>query len=323
MNCKEIKYFLLGCENPDLPPADVKAHLAVCAGCQDWQNRLAVIEMNVPFLPVPDSAARTQLLRTIQTRPMPSGSAAAVSDAVSGVDAMLSQPQEVETRPLPTRSSTTKRAGVLPFFRAWEPSARRYAAGAVAATILLVVFGWMVFHTPHPPVAGVPTPHASADPLLASIIQRDLRLADAESPSDRFLILSYLADDLSTEIKKLAPVPEAKGVLDDLVKRYEEVVRDGLLEGANKLDKLPAPKRNDLLNSVGERLQVAGREADELGVRLGPRIPNSSREALRRLTNVAKEADDRLRDLRVQNISQEPVHAHAADRAVLVRRNSP
>ena len=51
MNCKEIKYFLLGCENPDQPPADVKAHLAVCAGCQDWQNRLALIEMNVPFLP--------------------------------------------------------------------------------------------------------------------------------------------------------------------------------------------------------------------------------------------------------------------------------
>src|SRR4029077_1061301 len=69
MNCKEIKYFLLGCENPDQPPADVKAHLAVCSGCQDWQNQLAMIEMNIPFLPVPASAARAQLLRMVLSQP--------------------------------------------------------------------------------------------------------------------------------------------------------------------------------------------------------------------------------------------------------------
>ena len=62
MNCKEIKYFLLGSENPDQPPAEIKAHLAVCKSCQDWENRLAVIELNLPFLPVPASAARAQLL---------------------------------------------------------------------------------------------------------------------------------------------------------------------------------------------------------------------------------------------------------------------
>jgi hypothetical protein len=321
MNCKEIKYFLLGCENPDLPPADVKAHLAVCAGCQDWQNRLAVIEMNVPFLPVPDSAARTQLLRTIQTKPMPSVGAAAVSDAASApAGAMLSRPQEVEARPFLTRSLTTKRAGVLPFFRAWEPSARRYAAGAVAATILLAVLGWMVFHTPHPPVADGPTPHSSADLLLASIVRQDLRLAKSDEPAERFLVLADLADDLSGEVKRLAPVPEAKGVLDELVNRYEEVVRTGLPQAAQKL---PDKTRNDLLNKVAERLQVVGRKAEELGDQLAPKIPSSSRAALRRLTNAAQNGDDRLRDMRVQNLQQEPVNIRLGDASALVRRNSP
>jgi hypothetical protein len=321
MNCKEIKYFLLGCENPDRPPAEVKAHLAVCAGCQDWQNRLAVIEMNIPFLPVPDSAARTQLLRTIQTRPMPSVGTAAVSDTASGVGATLSRPQEVEARPLPIRSSTTKRASVLQFFRAWEPSARRYAAGAVAATIMLAVFGWMVFHTPHhPPIAEVRTPHSSADPLLASIVRQDLRLAKSDEPAERFLVLADLAEDLSGEVKRLAPVPEAKGVLDELVDRYEEVVRTGLTEAAQKL---PDKTRNDLLNKVAERLQVAGRKAEELGDQLAPKIPISSREALRRLTTAAQNGDNRLRDLRVQNLHQEPANIQLGHRSALVRRNSP
>jgi hypothetical protein len=340
MNCKEIKYFLLGCENPDQPPAEVKAHLAICAGCQDWQNRLAMIEMNVPFLPVPDSAARAQLLRTVRSQPMPVRSetpnAIAVlepsmgdqvaSDAAS-VGAMLSRPHQADSKPSPIRESmpplgsASRGAGVLHFFRTLEPSARRYAAGAVAATILLAIFGWMVIRAPHPPGVIEPqTPHSSPDPLLASIVRQDLRLAKVDEPAERLLVLADLADDLSGEVKKLAPVPEAKGVLDDLVKRYEEVVRSGLLGVANKL---PAQDRDELLNKIGERLHVAGREAEELGERLSSRIPNSSREALRRLTKVANEADERLRDLRTENIRQDLKNGRAADRAVLVQRYSP
>src|SRR5439155_10960084 len=178
----------------------------------------AVIEMNVPFLPVPDSAVRAQLLRTVRSQPVPvrgetSNPAAvaetSVGDEVSPVGAMLSRPHPADIRPVPItrgRESMPARrgAGVLHFFRAWEPSARRYAAGAVAATVLLAVFGWMVFRTPHPPgAADAQTSHSSPDPLLASIVRRDLRLADVDTPSERFLTLAYLADDLSDEVKKL------------------------------------------------------------------------------------------------------------------------
>ncbi len=333
MNCKEIKYFLLGCENPDQPPADVKAHLAVCSGCQDWQNRLALIEMNVPFLPVPASAARAQLLRKVLSQPrlVVGDDHIVVAAAESSVETRVAVKDTVgpvsrAVEPISPivmttgRSSPRRGAGLLRFFRDLEPSARRYAAGGLAAAILLVIFGWMVIRTPHPPTPGTQIARPSSDPLLASIIERDLRLAGAERPSTRFLALADLADDLSGEIKKLAPLPEAKGVLEELVKRYQEVLRQGLLEVAKKL---PGADRDDLLNTVGERLHMAGRTADELGEQLGAKIPNSSREALRRLTSAAYEGDRQLRDLRVQNIQKEPGNTRPRDGSALVRRDNP
>lgn len=321
MNCKEIKYFLLGCENPDQPPADVKAHLAVCSGCQDWQNQLAMIEMNIPFLPVPASAARAQLLRKVLSQPKLIRSEEAVAAeslvetgvAVKDTVGPVVRSAEAKTPVLTDSDLSRVGAGILQFFRRLEPSARRFTAGGIAAAILLVIFGWMVIRTPHRPQIADSPPARSSDPLLSSIIQRDMCLARAERPSDRFLALADLADDLSGEVKKLAPLPEAKGVLDDLVKRYQEILGDGLLKVAKKL---PVEDRDDLLNKVGDRLHAAGRTAEELGNQLGATIPNSSRQALRDLTKAAKEGDRQLRDLRVQNLQ-------LRDNAVLVRRDNP
>jgi hypothetical protein len=333
MNCKEIKYFLLGSENPDQPPAEIKAHLAVCKSCQDWENRLAVIELNVPFLPVPASAARAQLLRKVLSFPVlvrgeegassiaaHGESASALSKESSPADLKQVQPDSPVKRSAVNLAPRTG-TDILRFFRTLEPSARRFAAGGIAAAVLLIVFGWLVMRTPNRTRnSDLQMARASTDPLLANIIQRDLRLADASKPADRFLALADLAEDLSGEVKNLAPLPEAKGVLDDLVRRYQEVVRDGLLPLAKKL---PAETRDDLLNTVGERLHVAGRKTEELGDQLASKIPNSSREALRRLSKAAYEGDQRLRDLRVQNLRNEPRDVRAPDSAVLVRRGNP
>jgi hypothetical protein len=138
-------------------------------------------------------------------------------------------------------------------------------------------------------------------------------LARAENASDRFLALANLADDLSGEVKQLAPLPEAKGVLEDLVKRYQEVLQNGVLEAAKKL---PVGDRDDLLNKAANRLHAAGRTADELGNQLGAKIPNSSRDALRQLTRAAYDGNRQLLDLRAQN-------RPPRDNAVLVRRDNP
>lgn len=166
----------------------------------------------------------------------------------------------------------------------------------MAAAILLVVFGWLVIRTPHRPVASIDQfAGRNGDPLVATILQCDLRLAEAENAVDRFRALADLADDFSHEVKNLAPVPEAKQVLDDMVMKYEKVVNAGLLELAKDL---PGGERNKLLNEVGDRLHKTGREVEELGDKISPRIPKASRETLRRLTQIAYDGDKKLRDLR-------------------------
>lgn len=313
MKCKEFKYFLLGCENPDQPPADVKTHLASCADCQDWQNRLALIEMNVPFLPVPASVARADLLRRIFSQP----AVAKIRETGKIEERELSMEIPQSSADAERRDASARRgSGILTFFRSMEPSARRFAAGGVAAAVLLMVFGYMVIRTPHRPgntIAQIP--RQASDSLVASILQRDLRLAEADNAADRFLALADLADDFGGEVKTLAPLPEAKEVLDDMFKKYQKVVNAGLLEVAKDL---PGGERNKLLNEVGERLHKTGREVEELRDKLGPKIPNGSRETLRQLAEVAFAGDKKLRDLREVSGTR-PGEA----RAMVVRREAP
>ena len=331
MKCREFKYFLLGCENPDQPPADVKTHLAVCADCQDWQNRMALIEMNVPFLPVPESAARAELLRRIRIQPAP----AQIKEGGKAKELrMEDQESKIETPILrhpsslhaAERSSSRRGLRVLGYFREMEPSARRFAMGGVAAAVLLIAFGWMVIRTPHRPVNVVAqTSRQSSDSLVASVLRRDLQLAEAENAADRFRALADLADDFSDEVKSLAPLPEARDVLDDLTKKYEKVVNEGLLETAKQLplQDLSAKDRDDLLNKVGERLHVAGRTVDELGNQLSAKIPNSSRQAMKRLSDAAEVGDRKLRVMRSEASLPPPTKGHSPDSTVLVRKEAP
>jgi hypothetical protein len=207
-----------------------------------------------------------------------------------------------------------------------EPSARRFAMGGVAAAVLLIAFGWMVIRTPHRPVNAVaPNSRQSSDSLVASILHRDLQLAEAENAADRFRALADLTDDFSDEIKSLAPLPEAKDVLDDLTKKYEQVVNEGLLETAKQLplQDLSVKERDDLLNKVGERLQIAHRTVDELGDQLSAKIPNSSRQALKRLSDAADNGNQKLRAMRSEASLPRPANGQRPDSTVLVRKEAP
>ncbi len=328
MKCKEFKYFLLGCENPDQPPADVKAHLAACADCQDWQNRLALIEMNVPFLPVPESAARSDLLRRILSQPaLVRTKETKMMLAEETAPGSQSTPADMKPSKAASAISSERRdvsarrgTRIWAIIRDLEPGARRYATGAVAAAILLAVFGWLVIRTPNRPIATITkTSRLTSDPLVATILQRDLRLAEAEDAADRFRALALLADDFSDEVKSLAPVPEAREVLDDLVMKYEKVVNDGLVEVAKDL---PGGERVQLLNEVGDRLHKTGREVEELGDKLRLKIPKASRDTLQRLTRIAYAGDKKLRNLREVS-AMRPVDAQPAVTTVLVQKEKP
>jgi hypothetical protein len=324
MKCKEFKYFLLGCENPDQPPADIKAHLASCSDCQDWQNRMALIEMNIPFLPVPASAARSELLQRILSQPPIAVSTTKEASGEKGLRLEITPSSSFDSRslvgPRLAAPTTRRKTGIITFFRAMEPSARRFAVGGMAAAVLLVVFGWLVIRTPHRPIsAGDLAARRASDPLVATILYRDIRLAESDSAVDRFRALADLADDFSSEVKSLAPLPEAKDVLDDLVRKYEKVVTAGLVGMAGEL---PGGERVQLLDEVGERLHKAGREVDELGEKLGPHIPKASRQSLKHLTDVALAGDKKLRDMREITLSQAVGH-QPSDEMVLARKEQP
>jgi hypothetical protein len=114
-------------------------------------------------------------------------------------------------------------------------------------------------------------------------------------------------------------LPDAKEVLDDLVNKYKKVVNDGLVQFAKGL---PADERVKLLNEVGDRLHKTGREVNELGDKLGSKIPNASRDTLRRLTQIAYDGDKKLRDLREVS-SARPVQMRERDTTVLVQGERP
>jgi hypothetical protein len=290
MKCREIKYFLLGSENPDQPPADIQAHLAVCTNCQEWQNRLVHIEMNLPFLPVPQTAARNVLLKRIFAQLVVAESG---ERQAKGAGARVEAPGSLVPRlSLGTRADRTANAGsqaelgnqggtipiaadhsrpsrvraALSAIRSMEPGLRRFAGGSVAAAVLLGVLGWLVLRGPHNPPQVAERVRPAQDPVLASILQRDLRLAEAENARERVLALADLAEDLSKEVKALAPKAEAKDLLVVLVKDFRNVVANGLVPVAKDII---GDGRNDILNAIGDRLHRAGREAEEQNCQKG------------------------------------------------------
>jgi hypothetical protein len=151
---------------------------------------------------------------------------------------------------------------------------------------------------------------------LASILQRDLRLAEAENARERVLALADLAEDLSKEVKALAPKAEAKDLLVVLVKDFRNVVANGLVPVAKDII---GDGRNDILNAIGDRLHRAGREAEELA--MTNNLPDSSKKPLQELGRIAKKADDQLRALR--NEAANDLSRNSAATAVAIRKERP
>ena len=53
MNCDTLHRRLLGLERPELPPPELRSHLAGCAACREWHRHLVEVERQAAGLPVP------------------------------------------------------------------------------------------------------------------------------------------------------------------------------------------------------------------------------------------------------------------------------
>ena len=272
MKCRTVQNRLLIAEDPAHPAEEVQAHLQACAPCRHYQRRLLRLESHVPLLPIPPSQVRAEMVRQFLA-----GSAPAVSAVVNGTAADHPIPPPI----LALRNSPATGRRLIPRYR-W------YAAVGVAAAIFLLIFDGLVLWNPTPSGKGHKE-QAIQDPLLASLLERDLRLAKAGNPRDRIEALADLADDLQEHTRKLSHRAEAED-LRRLAKLFERVVEEGIVRGAPAV---PAAQRPRVLGSIADRLTRAGQDAGSLAAA----VPESSAPALRLIALAARHGGDQLRAL--------------------------
>jgi hypothetical protein len=281
MNCEALHSRLLGSEKPDRLTAEVAAHLKSCAACRKWQRRLVHLERNVALLPVaPAPRGKAEFVRQFvaaELEPL-SAEREAPSESTNGVTTV--QTWKFEKLATALRTSLQAPRATL---NAFPAPARRRIAAVLAASLLLLAFGLWI-NSPTFPFTPKPP-----DPLLASVVERDLRLAAAKSPSERVETLADLADDLQGSTRSLIN----HGQPDDLkalANLYEQVVRDGIVAQASSLS--PAEKAR-LLKGIAQRLADAGDEAEKL-IKV---LPESSAAPLNIIVRAARDGDRDLRNL--------------------------
>jgi hypothetical protein len=157
------------------------------------------------------------------------------------------------------------------------------AAGAAAALLLAALLWWSRGRDQGPDaLVERPTP----DPFLASLMERNLTLARAESPRDRVEALAGLADDLHGETRLLATTAEARD-LDDLASLYDQVVRQGVAARARDL---PPEQARQVLSAIAARLGQTGAACDELARQLS----DDSARPLRTMAATARDVQQEL-----------------------------
>jgi hypothetical protein len=215
MTCQECQQQLLTEDDPALQSLVVAAHLAECRACQEWQQRLARIESNVPLLPVPSSNAGEKLQRLF----------------------------------LASAPITTEKITVVVRKSSWKPfiTIMSGMAAALLLTALGIVLGNMLSRGVHKnePLVKRPAPDETTQPspdikvarnktLPALILACDLRLAQTTDPGERVDVLSDLAGILHTESKTLAQAGATKE-LAALAKLYDKVLQSGVPAQARNL----------------------------------------------------------------------------------------
>jgi hypothetical protein len=235
MNCETCQRRLLATEDPKVPAAEVRAHLAGCPACQRWQRQLLRLERHVPLLPVPPSQARERLLGELLGQPVPAPAAV----------------------PLPPPSAPLPRK---PWWR--RPLVVRVSGAAAAAVLIAcgILLG-RVLTRQEPPVAEAPL--AEQD-FVIRLVDCDTRLAETDSPSKRVQTLAELADALHRESDALRRANGGEDELREVARLYARVIREGIVARARTL---PRDERRQVLDPIVNRLARAEREARQQAAR--------------------------------------------------------
>jgi hypothetical protein len=277
MNCQVAQRRLLSTLDPDRASEEVRAHLAYCGECQEWQAQLIRIERHVPRLPVPRSEVGQRLVRRFADTAPP----VAVTSGPSWPIVELASPGFQKNRKLPAL--------------AWTRTHARSLAAAAAVLTICSLAAWylqdLAQRAPSPP----PREKADPPPLLGVLIRHNVRLAMANNPADRVAILADVADDLQQEMRWLAREGDPED-LATLARLYDRIVREGIMVQAQGL---PAANRRPVLHPVANRLAVAARHAHELM----REVSSPAASSLSRVADAALDGQHRLHALEIEGTS--------------------
>jgi hypothetical protein len=290
MNCRRIQNRLLYLASPDKPPPRIRAHLAECAACREWQRQLLLLERNVPFLPVPPSRNRQAFLSQFRAAPIqtPMPMRQRANPANLPVLHPLLIPKAAVAAPSnPKPISLPRLSPTWGMRRSWT------VAAGVAATLLLVCSGWGLLSSGDDASRSTRA-RIPLDPFLVNLIGCDLRLAEAATPRERVEALADLADGLQDEMQTMLPGAEAEDV-QHLARLYDEVVRKGVMANAGALT---AKERGLILEGIMQRLTRAAGAADNLA----QKVPPASSAPLRLVADAARAGDSRLRELLLEHL---------------------
>lgn len=214
MKCHMFQRRLLGADSPDSPADDIQAHLDACASCREWQGWLIQMEKNVALLPVPRSNARADFVqRFLLNSPTD--------------DAHASRTRDANGTPVSYPLLSTHKDQGLQLLGFTQQSARvwRYAAIGMAASLLLFLLGWWSLEPPQtsPRSPAVVQPSLPPDPLVASLMTRNLVLAKAKTAEERAEALAYMASDLRGVAGTLSPTSDMNELRKDLKQLHDRI----------------------------------------------------------------------------------------------------
>jgi len=274
MNCEAVQKYLLGSESPERPSPEASAHLAGCAACREWLQRLIQVETAAARLPVPRAdTARSALIRRILTQ------------------APAKKPATAEHR----------RPSIAIVLGSWilDPRAsprRRVGAGlvaGVAAALLLFVTVLLVRYAYHQPQVAMATPKAPPkDRLLADLDRYGIKPVETDGPIARINAMADAADQLYDHGKKDVPagLPDTEVIA--LTQLYTRVLEEGILKSAEGV----APEdRTKVLQPIAARLGKANSQWFQLSQQTGLRA--GVKTALQNAALAAHDGEEKLRKL--------------------------
>jgi hypothetical protein len=262
MNCQAVQNQVLALPDPrQLPPA-VGAHVDACAACRAWARKAARLEALLERLPVP---------------PAPREKKEALIGELMQADPVI-MPMAVPAKP----------PGALVLVGRFLRNNANLVGGLAAAVMVVAGGVWWLNRPREPKVEMVET---QKHPLLERMTARNVLMARAKSPAERFEVLGGMAEELAGETRGLARIA-SPAELKELAGWYDKVVRDGMVRQARELPPaaLPAAEKQKLFKDLAARLEADAAETDKLA----REAPQDAQPTLKRIADTARDGARQL-----------------------------